>query len=687
MINEREIVKTFDTFKVNNGLVEVRVISGKQNWSGYFKDVDNLIESLKPFDKDKNANIYFVFNAIDEACYSKMQKEQFVQNAQTTTTDKDIIGRDWLLVDIDPTRTSGVSSSDDEKENAHKVAISVYKYLKQVGFTAPVVCDSGNGYHLMYKIGIKNDEEGRELVKNVLSVLDMLFSNETASVDISVFNAARITKLYGTTAKKGSNTKERPHRESKIISIPENIERTDKLLLKKVADLLPKQNKNKSTYISSYNSDFDIEDFLNKHNISIERKVQFSGGTKYVLSECVFDPNHKAPDACIFVMNNGAISYKCFHNSCQQYTWQDVRKKFEPNCYERRYNREYNENKKDNYEPKQIKSKNSVQDDSAFFAFEDVKPKDRSQIVTIKSGFTELDNKIGGFNKGEISLWSGRNASNKSGALSQICLNAVNQGYNCAIFSGELPANRLKNWMLLQAAGRQNVVKSQYYENSYFVNKENIEKINSWISGHMYIYNNDNGNDFKGLLKSLGDLCDKKKIDVVVLDNLMALDILTLPGDKYEKQTNMILELSNFVKEKDIHLHIVCHPRKSTTFLRKEDISGTADLTNAVDNVLIVHRVGQDFARAGKEFYGKRIEEYTSYGNVIEICKNRDMGAVDELIGMYFEIPSKRMLNEPFENVVYSWETSPMEVWKQNLIEIEDAYSPFKEEDNGKLPY
>jgi hypothetical protein len=41
---------------------------------------------------------------------------------------------------------------------------------------------------------------------------------------------------------------------------------------------------------------------------------------------------------------------------------------------------------------------------------------------------------------------------------------------------------------------------------------------------------------------------------------------------------------------------------------------------------------------------------------VIEVAKNRDLGVQDYMVGLYFEIESKRMLNEPFENFVYNWQ-------------------------------
>ena len=76
---------------------------------------------------------------------------------------------------------------------------------------------------MLYPIFLKNNDENTKLVKEVLQVLDMFFSTPKAQIDTSVFNASRITKLYGTFARKGRDSKDRPHRESKITKAPDEI--------------------------------------------------------------------------------------------------------------------------------------------------------------------------------------------------------------------------------------------------------------------------------------------------------------------------------------------------------------------------------------------------------------------------------------------------------------------------------
>jgi hypothetical protein len=85
------------------------------------------------------------------------------------------------------------------------------------------VADSGNGYHLLYRIDLLNDPAATTLVKNGLVTLAQRFDNQLVKVDESVYNAARIVKAYGSLAAKGKPTQERPHRISKLLRVPKTV--------------------------------------------------------------------------------------------------------------------------------------------------------------------------------------------------------------------------------------------------------------------------------------------------------------------------------------------------------------------------------------------------------------------------------------------------------------------------------
>lgn len=629
----------------NNGLVEVRVI-GDKVYSGYFKDADKLVDALKPFSRE---NIYFVFNDIAEGCYDREQQECF-RMSKNTTSDADITDRKWLLIDVDPVRPTGVGSTNEEKGEARDVGLKVFKFLRDIGFSSPISADSGNGFHLLYPIFLKNTPENTKLIRDVLQVLDMFLSNDKAKIDTSVFNASRITKLYGTFARKGRDSKERPHRESRIVKAPADIKPTDISLLRKVAGMLPKPD-DKSRW-NSYGADrFDLDDFIIKHGIPVKERNKFAGGEKYVLEHCLFDPTHTGKDAAIFKLDNGAIGYKCFHNSCSNYKWQDVRKMFEPRAYE------YSSHRITAYGIKPIEKKAQKEDKGEkFLEMSNIHDIDRSNMVYVRSHFDELDKKIIGFMKGEISIWTGNPSSGKSTILGQVALSSINDGFNVLMYSGELRPHRVKKWLQLQCAGRQFTQPTEY-ENLFYVPKKYGELIDRWMDGKFFLYNNDYGSEYTQLLADLRERLSKGGISVVILDNIMTLELDELGNEMNTQQTSAVKSLSALAKEFDVHIHVVAHPKKTKTLLRPDDISGTGNIRNLADNVFIVHRVNNDFIRQSNEYFGEAIaSKYHEFNNVIEVAKNRDLGVQDYMVGLYFEIESKRMLNEPYENFVYGWQ-------------------------------
>jgi len=82
-------------------------------------------------------------------------------------------------------------------------------------------------------------------------------------------------------------------------------------------------------------SSFDAVAFLDAHGVRIKSTKSDGSGTTYVLEECPFDPSHKAPDSAVFVLPNGAIGFRCLHNSCSGYKWRDLRLRLDPAAYDK----------------------------------------------------------------------------------------------------------------------------------------------------------------------------------------------------------------------------------------------------------------------------------------------------------------------------------------------------------------
>lgn len=689
-MNEITIRQWYDTFKSGEELVEVRIVDNayKRTYSGYFTDVDTLLNEIRKYD---NCNIYFTLNAINPACYDREQHDRIVTKPKSTTSDNDIVGRDWILIDIDTKKPSDTNSTDEEKEMAKEVVNNVFKFLRDEGFEKPVVCDSGNGFHLLYKIAMKNSNENTTICKEFLQVLDMLFSNPNVEIDCTTHNASRVCKLYGTFSRKGSNTKKRPQRESKILRIPDEIKITPNEYFAKVAAMLPKpEQPSKSNYYS--NEKFDLEAFLNKHHIAVRNIVRTSSFTKYILEECPFNSSHRAPDSAIFEMSNGGLGFKCLHSSCSQYTWKDFRLKFEPDAYDHKeYQRHehkmqyYSSQKKEPFVPKKEDSTKGKK----WLAMTDVQYVDMSKLVAIPTGYKELDKKIIGLLMGDVTVLSGLSGSGKTSWIDCVVLNAVQRGYKVGIWSGELQDFRFQSWIDQISAGKNYVCKKEGYENYYYTPKNIANQINKWLEGKLFLYNNNYGSEWQQLFADIKTLVENEGTQLVVLDNLMALQIDSYDGDKYTQQTRFINDLKEYAKAKNIHVILVCHPRKEGGFLRKESISGTADLTNLADSVIIIHRIGKDFEQRAGEFFGKdKVLPYLKYNSVIEVCKNRSMGVIDLLVGMYYEVESRRLKNEISENIVYGWQEQPAQLTfettpESDVSDLQDIYDNM----SNQLPF
>lgn len=689
-MNEITIRQWYDTFKSGEELVEVRIVDNayKRTCSGYFTDVNTLLNEIRKYD---NCNIYFTLNAINPACYDREQHDRIVTKPKSTTSDNDIVGRDWILIDIDTKKPSDTNSTDEEKEMAKEVVNNVFKFLRDEGFEKPVVCDSGNGFHLLYKIAMKNSNENTTICKEFLQVLDMLFSNPNVEIDCTTHNASRVCKLYGTFSRKGSNTKKRPQRESKILRIPDEIKITPNEYFAKVAAMLPKpEQPSKSNYYS--NEKFDLEAFLNKHHIAVRNIVRTSSFTKYILDECPFNSSHRAPDSAIFEMSNGGLGFKCLHSSCSQYTWKDFRLKFEPDAYDHKeYQRHehkmqyYSSQKKEPFVPKKEDSAKGKK----WLAMTDVQYVDMSKMASIPTGYKELDKKIIGLLLGDVTVLSGGSGAGKSSWIDCVALNAIQRGYKVGIWSGELQDFRFQSWINQIAAGKNYVCKREGFENYYYAPKNISNQISNWLEGKLFLYNNNYGSKWQQLFADVKELVDKEGVQLIVLDNLMALQIDNYEGDKYTQQTKFINDLKEYAKAKNVHVLLVCHPRKEGIFLRKESISGTADLTNLADSVFIIHRIGKDFEQRAGEFFGKdKVLPYLKYNSVIEVCKNRSMGVIDLLVGMYFEVESRRLKNEISENIVYGWQEQPAQLTfeptpESDVSDLQDIYDNM----SNQLPF
>ena len=118
----------------------------KKTYCGYFDDVEKAAAAIAELDSRKPLGIYITLNPVHPDLLARCCNR--VDVGKSTTADSDITSRRWLFIDVDPERPSGISSTDGERELAKEVAKTVKRDLTQRGWPQPLICSSGNGWHL-----------------------------------------------------------------------------------------------------------------------------------------------------------------------------------------------------------------------------------------------------------------------------------------------------------------------------------------------------------------------------------------------------------------------------------------------------------------------------------------------------------------------------------------------------------
>ena len=192
-------------------------------YSGYFQreETDDLLVTLERI--ESASGVYFTPHHVNPALLARSMNRARIITREPTTADKDIIGRGWVLIDVDPVRPAGVSATDAEKSAARKMIHDIDNHLWERAFPPGIIGDSGNGAHLMIPMVLPADDGGA--TKNLLAGLAKDFDTDAAKVDVTTFNPARIWKLPGTLACKGDDAHAigRPWRVARIVQVCQEV--------------------------------------------------------------------------------------------------------------------------------------------------------------------------------------------------------------------------------------------------------------------------------------------------------------------------------------------------------------------------------------------------------------------------------------------------------------------------------
>lgn len=328
---QTKILKALAYLSQPGDVIELRALTKdkKRTDSGYFDskhwtDLASAAENLNA----QGMAVYVTLNPVDRQLLSRYHN-RVERYAKDTTNDKQVIRRRWLPIDIDPQRPANTSSTPEQLNLAVVKADAVRKHLTDCGWPQPAVALSGNGMHLLYAIDLPNDDESKRLVEGALKALAAMFDDEAVKIDRSVFNAARIWKLYGTVANKGDNTPAAPWRLAQMLTqrMPERAA-VDPELMRSLAPTpapaVQPGRKGLDFGRTGSGQPFSLEDFFRRHGIEYTQDMH-DGSERFKLARCPFNSEHKGSEVAVFRKPSGALGFKCMHNSCSDKSWQDVR--------------------------------------------------------------------------------------------------------------------------------------------------------------------------------------------------------------------------------------------------------------------------------------------------------------------------------------------------------------------------
>jgi len=298
--------------------------------SGYFDDVDKLAAAAASVG-DSARGVYITANPVQRALLARAaNRVRPMSSRDPLTSDKDIAARRWLLVDFDAVPVAGVSASDAEHDAALEAALVVKAQLLSEGWPFPVTADSGNGAHLLYRVDLFSNDGG--LSERTLKALAYRFGGEYSGcfvrVDTTNHNPARIWKLYGTVARKGDDTSERPHRLSHIVDVPEQLQVVAPELMEALASEWAPTPPASLPVVTF--SDFNLDRWLADYAPDAIGPTDWQGGRRWVFPVCPWDDAHTNKSAFIIQHSTGAIAAGCHHNGCTGRDWHALRDVREP---------------------------------------------------------------------------------------------------------------------------------------------------------------------------------------------------------------------------------------------------------------------------------------------------------------------------------------------------------------------
>jgi len=217
-----------------HGVIELDVLTQTGILPGHFDEREKLLDEIEKYDgRDNVVAIYTSLNKIKPEAFERPEHPLSVANKVASgrrIEAADVARVSGILFDIDPFRTNS-DKKDSTTEAEHQAGVDAADFLKHrfslMGWPEPVMGSSGNGATLRYLTNLPASGETEDLLQRMLKAANGLLPEHLLAqveVDGAMFDRPRISKVLGTVTRKGQGTQERPHRRSRMISAPDELD-------------------------------------------------------------------------------------------------------------------------------------------------------------------------------------------------------------------------------------------------------------------------------------------------------------------------------------------------------------------------------------------------------------------------------------------------------------------------------
>jgi len=287
--------------------------------------------------------------------------------------------------------------------------------------------------------------------------------------------------------------------------------------------------------------------------------------------------------------------------------------------------------------------------------YSEIEELDISQMDGVKTGIKPLDDELIKLFYGTLTILSGRPGSGKTSLIDQTIAETIDNGSPVFLYSKELPERLSANWFNTIIAGRRNMVEKQSNNGKkyYVVPYEIQKKMQSFYNKKLFIYKDDESNDFEAVLKSAEECVRKFGCKLIVLDNLMMIDLKCNESDKNTAQTNLINLLIKFAVKFNVAVVLIAHPRKtqdSNSDIEMYDIAGSSNIINLAMRSIGLRRVSK------KEKEDVKCK-WKNFDVVLTVMKDRMFGKSDIQIGLWYDLVSRRFYTDYLEyDKQFAWD-------------------------------